>query len=74
MTTLSVPLAPKLENIVNSFVKEGYASNKAEVVRKALIYLAEEKAVQDVLEAEQEIKDGKVLRGNLDELAKKICK
>ncbi len=74
MTTLSVPLTPKLENIVNSFVKEGYAPNKAEVVRKALIYLAEEKAVQDVLEAEQEVRDGKIFKGDLDELTKKICK
>ena len=74
MTTLSVPLAPNLENIVNSFVKEGYASNKAEVVRKALIRLAEEKAINDLLEAEQEVREGKFFRGDLDELVKKICK
>ncbi|MEA2112393.1 MAG: hypothetical protein U9P50_00255 [Patescibacteria group bacterium] len=74
MTTLSVPLTPKLENIVNSFVKEGYAPNKAEVMRKALIRLSEEEAIKDLLEAEQEVRDGKILRGDLDELTKKICK
>ena len=72
MSTLSVPLTPKLENMINSFVKEGFASNKAEVVRKALIQLAEDKAVQDVLEAEQEVKDGKIFRGDIKDILAKM--
>ena len=68
MSTLSVPLNKNLEEIVNSFVKSGYASNKAEVMRKALIFLAEEEAVQDVLRAEKE----PTLSGDLKELMKKI--
>ena len=68
MSTLSVPLNKNLEEIVNSFVKKGYAPNKAEVMRKALIFLAEEEAVQDVLRAEKE----PILRGDLRELIKKI--
>lgn len=68
MTTLSVPLNKNLEEIVDSLVKKGYAPNKAEVMRKALIFLAEEEAVQDVLRAERE----PVLRGDLRELAKRI--
>ena len=68
MSTLSVPLNKNLEEIVNSFVKSGYASNKVEVMRKALIFLAEEEAVQAVLRAEKE----PVLRGDLRELVKKI--
>ena len=68
MSTLSVPLNKNLEEIVNSFVKSGYASNKAEVMRKALIFLAEEEAVQDVLRAEKE----PTLSGDLRELMKKI--
>ena len=68
MSTLSVPLNKDLEEIVNSFVKKGYAPNKAEVMRKALIFLAEEEAVQDVLRAEKE----PILRGDLRELIKKI--
>jgi Arc/MetJ-type ribon-helix-helix transcriptional regulator len=68
MTTLSVPLNKNLEEIVNSFVRRGFAPNKAEVMRKALIFLAEEEAVQDVLRAEKE----PVLRGDLRELMKKI--
>ena len=68
MSTLSVPLNKDLEEIVNSMVKKGYASNKAEVMRKALIFLAEEEAVQDVLRAEKE----PTLSGDLKELMKKI--
>ena len=63
MSTLSVPLNKDLEEIVNSFVKKGFAPNKAEVMRKALIFLAEEEAVQDVLRAERELAEGKILRG-----------
>ena len=70
MSTLSVPLTPKLENMINSFVKEGFASNKAEVVRKALIHLAEDKAVQDVLDAEQEVREGKVFKGDIRDILK----
>jgi Arc/MetJ-type ribon-helix-helix transcriptional regulator len=51
-------------------VKSGYASNKADVVRKALIKLREDEAVNSVLRAEQDIKEGKVFEGDLDELAK----
>ena len=68
MSTLSVPLNKDLEEIVNSMVKKGYASNKAEVMRKALIFLAEEEAVQDVLRAEKE----PTLRGDLKELMKNL--
>ena len=49
-------------------VKDGYASNKAEVVRRALKQLYEEEAVQAVLRAEKEPS----LRGNLQDLMKKI--
>ena len=66
MSTLSVPLPPSLEHMVNRFVKSGYASTKAEVVRKALRNLAEERAIADVLEARR---DPRVLRGDLRKLA-----
>ncbi len=68
MSTLSVPLPPDLEKFVLKMVKDGYASNKAEVVRRALKQLYEEEAVQAVLRAEKESS----LRGNLQDLMKKI--
>ncbi|MFA5997210.1 MAG: hypothetical protein WC791_01830 [Candidatus Paceibacterota bacterium] len=72
MSTISVPLPPELEKFINNQIKSGNAANKADVVRRALVRFAEDEAVRDVLEASQEVKDGKVLRGDLRELAKKI--
>ena len=63
MTTLSVPVPPKLEELVNSLVKRGYGANKADVVRKALELLAEEEAIKAVREAQQEAHDGQALLG-----------
>lgn len=70
MSTLSVPLPAFLEEFIKSMVDSGYASNKADVVRKALIKLREDEAVNSVLRAEQEGREGKNLSGDLDELAK----
>ena len=72
MSTLSVPLTRDMEDIVNSFVKRGYASNKAEVMRKALVFLAEEEAIQDVLKAEKELLEGKILRGDIRKIMAKM--
>ena len=68
MSTLSVPVSPKLEELVEMLVKKGYGANKADVVRKAVVLLAEEEAVQAVLRAEQE----PTLKGDLRKLAKKL--
>lgn len=68
MSTLSVPLPPQLEEFISRQVKKGLASNKADVVRKALKLLEEEEAVLAVLKSEQEPN----LSGDLKKLAKKI--
>ena len=72
MSTLSVPLTPELERMIDKLVQDGVASNKAELARKAIEFYAEEQAIQDVLQAEREVSEGKFLEGDLDELAKKI--
>ena len=72
MSTLSVPLQPHHEELIESLVTKGVAANKADVVRKALNLLAEEEAVMSVLKSEQEVRDGKILKGDLKELAAKI--
>jgi len=72
MSTLSVPLTPQLEETINGFVASGYAPNKAEVVRKALKHLAENEAVMAVRISQQEAREGKILRGDLRKLMKKI--
>ncbi len=68
MSTLSVPLPPNLEAFINNQVKNGYAANKADVVRRALTRFSEDEAVEAILRASQE----PTLKGNLRELAKKI--
>ncbi|MFH1088981.1 MAG: hypothetical protein V1716_00980 [Candidatus Uhrbacteria bacterium] len=72
MSTLSVPLTNNLETFIDSMVRRGIAANKAEVVRQALTNYAEEQAVATVLRSEQEIKAGKILRGNLKKIMKQL--
>jgi Arc/MetJ-type ribon-helix-helix transcriptional regulator len=72
MSTLSVPLPAYLENFVETMVRRGLAPNKAEVVRRALDNYAEDQAVAAVLKAEQEIKEGKALRGDIRKLMKQL--
>lgn len=70
MSTISVPLQPQQEKFITSLVRSGRAANKAHAVRYAIDALREEEAIQAVLTAEQEMHEGKILRGNLDDLAK----
>lgn len=72
MSTLSIPMPVHLEEFINSMVKHGHASNKAEVVRRAVAKYAEDEAVRHVMEAMQELKDGKILRGDLRELMRRM--
>ena len=72
MSTLSVPLTPQLEEMINRMIKSGYADNKASVVRKALRSLSEQKAIAAVLEGERDIREGRVFYGDLEKIAKKF--
>ena len=70
MSTISVPLTPKLESQLETLVREGYASNKADAMRKALKKASEDETIRGILEASREARAGKVLRGNLREILK----
>ena len=72
MSTLSVPLTPQLEDFINLQVKSGHASNKADVVRRALTKFSEDAAVQAVLDASREVSEGKILRGDIRKLMAKF--
>ncbi len=72
MTTLSISITAKQEAFIAAYIKAGNANNKVEVVHKALDHFAEDEAVNAVLQAESELGEGKVLYGDLRELAKKI--
>lgn len=69
MSILSVPLPQHLETFIEDAIRRGVAPTKAEVVRQALQRYAEEQAVEAVLRAMREVKEGKILEGDLDELA-----
>ena len=68
MSTISVPLTPKLEEAMNALIKKGYGRNKVDVMRKALEFLTEEEVVRVGFKAEHET----TLSGDLRELSKKI--
>ncbi|MCC6639342.1 hypothetical protein IT409_02170 [Candidatus Falkowbacteria bacterium] len=68
MSTISVPLKPELEKGLERLIKQGYGSNKADVLRRALEKLIEDEAIQAVLISEQEAREGKILRGDLRKL------
>ena len=72
MSTLSIPIPASLESFIEDMVKSGRAANKADLVRKALIKFREDEAVDSVLRAEQEGREGKTLKGDLDKLSKKF--
>lgn len=72
MSTISVPISHNLETFIEDMIRRGIAPNKAEVVRQALVRYAEDQAVEAVLQSMREIKEGKVLRGDLDELAARM--
>lgn len=72
MGLLTVPLTAQLTKKVGELVRQGKAANKADLARRALQHYIEDQAVLDVLRAEQEVRDGKVLRGDLDALAAKL--
>ena len=68
MSTISVPLSKEHEERLDKLVKHGVGSSRAAVMRKALEKLSEDEAVEAVLRAERE----PTLRGNLDDLLKRI--
>lgn len=72
MTTLSIPVSESMEQFIKAQVKHGFASNKADVVRRAILRMQEEEAIASVLRAQEEVKSGKILKGDLRELMKKI--
>ena len=74
MTTISVPIPENLVDFINQMIATGEAETKAEVIRQALRKYAEEEAFASVLKSRQEIKEGKVLEGNLVDLVKQFRK
>lgn len=72
MITLSIPVSAEAVSFIDYMIKRGEASTKAEVVRQALARYAEDRAIEDVLIAEQEMREGKGVRGDLRTILKRM--
>lgn len=72
MTTITVPINSELEDFIKSEIKNGTSETKAHVVRYALLRLREERSLERLSEAENDIKEGRVYKGSLKALAKKF--
>jgi Arc/MetJ-type ribon-helix-helix transcriptional regulator len=68
MSILSVPIPNNMLESINELIKQGIVANKAEAARRAIQLYLEDQAVKAVLKASKEPS----LKGDLDELAKKI--
>ena len=62
MTTISVPLNTEAEKALKELT-EITGTNRVAVIRKAIRHYREEEAINAVLRAEQEISEGKLIRG-----------
>lgn len=73
MATLTIPINAELEQFINDELKSGKSETKAHVVRYALMRLREERALERLREAEEDIREGRVYSGSLKKLAKKFA-
>ncbi|MBI5645088.1 hypothetical protein HY970_03235 [Candidatus Kaiserbacteria bacterium] len=72
MSTISVPISAEQEKFINDLVKSGKAANKAHAVRYAIQRLAEEEAIESVRRGIEDVRVGRVYRGDLRKLVKKF--
>ena len=72
MSTISVPLDSKLESVLNNLIRSGFRENKAAIMREALTRLSDEEAVLALLKSQQEVKEGKIFKGDLRKLLKGV--
>lgn len=67
MTTISVPLNAEAEKALKELT-EITGVNRVAVIRKAIKHYREEEAINAVLRAEQEVSEGRLLRGTPHEV------
>jgi Arc/MetJ-type ribon-helix-helix transcriptional regulator len=72
MTTITIPITKELESFINEEIRAGTSDSKAHLVRFALGRLREERALSRLREAELDIKVGRVYKGDLKKLLKKV--
>ncbi len=68
MSNISIPLNPELAEMLNQYIVKNNVTSRADIVRKALYEFLENEAVMSVVRSEQEIKEGKIIRGDLKDI------
>lgn len=72
MTTITVPINKEIEDFINEELSAGTAESKAHLVRAALMRLREERALARLEEAERDIREGRVYKGNLSKILRSL--
>lgn len=72
MSTITVPISKEIEDFIEEEISSGASETKAGLVRYALSRLQEERALSRLQEAELDIKQGRVYKGDLKALLKKM--
>ncbi len=72
MSVITVPVSDAQRAIVEYMVSSGRAATKAHAIRMAIDLLAREDALESIRRGQREIQEGKTLKGNLTELAKRV--
>jgi Arc/MetJ-type ribon-helix-helix transcriptional regulator len=72
MSVITIPVSDVQKGIIEDMVKSGRAASKAHAVRMAIDLLAREEALEGIRQGRRDIKEGKMLKGDLEELAKLV--
>ncbi len=72
MPIITVPLENDLFAFVEEEIREGNAETKTQVIRQALRRLREERAFNRLREAESDIREGRLIQGDLRALIDKL--
>lgn len=72
MTTITVPINKEIEDFINEELNAGSAESKAHLVRVALMRLREERALARLEEAERDIREGRIYKGNLSKIIRSL--
>jgi Arc/MetJ-type ribon-helix-helix transcriptional regulator len=72
MPIITVPLEGTLFDFVEEEIREGNAETKTQVIRQALRRLRDERAFTRLKEAESDIREGRVVQGDLRALLDKL--
>ena len=72
MTTITVPINKEIESFIKSELAAGKSESKAHLVRQAIMRLREERALENLREAEEDIATGRVYKGDLKKLLAKM--